>query len=88
MVVGLRVHKHEAGRGLEAKNPKQSHCGSVLGLLCETEVEGGVGRCMRPWYFRVAEIPFYIEILHWFLNSLMKTTKLSCTVSKTLSHNI
>ena len=31
------------GKGLGAKNPNPSHCGSVLGLPCQMAMEGGGG---------------------------------------------
>jgi hypothetical protein len=47
MVVGPRVCKHETGEGAGGQNHKTEHNGSILGVPCETAVEGDGGRWWR-----------------------------------------
>jgi hypothetical protein len=50
VVTGQHIHQHEVGRGVGAENLKPSCGGLVLGLLCQTVVEGGAAvACTMQW---------------------------------------
>jgi hypothetical protein len=52
VVVGLCIHKCEAGVGAGAKSDEIERDGSILGALCETTVEGDGGR----WWDKVDDV--------------------------------
>jgi hypothetical protein len=52
VVVGHCIHKRKVGEGVWAKKPKLSHCGLILGALCEMVKGDGV----KGWCGGVYEV--------------------------------